>query len=87
MDQKILDILKEVSSGKLAPEIANLQIEEIIKNRLFTFSIVRWNDNEHYDVVCLNKSIADEYVKKYNELSGSEQCFVDDEIWLPLDKI
>jgi hypothetical protein len=40
MDQKILDILKEVSSGKLAPEIANLQIEEIIKNRLFTFSIL-----------------------------------------------
>ena len=49
-----------------------------------SYAIVRWYDNNNEDVVCTTKEVAEDYVKKYNALSGKEKCFVDTEIWLPL---
>lgn len=61
-------------------------IKQLLELKL-SYSIVRFRDNVSDDVVCINKDIASEYVKRYNELSGSDDCYVDDDIWLPLDKV
>lgn len=51
-----------------------------------SYGIVRWHENEHEDVVCVNKTTAEEYVRKYNELAGWAKCYVDEDIWLPLNE-
>lgn len=51
-----------------------------------SYGIVRWHENEHEDVVCVNKATAEEYVRKYNELAGWAKCYVDEDIWLPLNE-
>jgi hypothetical protein len=50
-----------------------------------SYSIVRWRENPHDDVVCLNREVAEDYVRKYNQLVGEEVCYVDKDVWLPLN--
>lgn len=49
-----------------------------------SFAIVRWVGNDHEDVVCINRGVAEAYVEKYNKLSGEQSCYVDDDIYEPL---
>lgn len=51
-----------------------------------SFGIVRWHENEREDVVCKNKETAEEYARKYNKLSGKEICYVDHDIFFPLNE-
>lgn len=51
-----------------------------------SYGIVRWHDNELEDVVCVDKATAEEYVSIYNKLAGDEKCYVDEDIWLPLNE-
>lgn len=51
-----------------------------------SFGMVRWYSNTDGDVACVSVEKAKEYVKKYNELSGKEDCYVDDEVWLLLNE-
>lgn len=88
------------SSNRLEGEQEILEINEqqlhlINKelNKLFSlhvvsdsFSVVRWHENKHEDVVCVDKKTALEYIEKYNKLAGEEMCFLDNEVWLPLEK-
>lgn len=51
-----------------------------------SYGIVRWYDNTQKDVVCVDRATAEDYVDKYNKLAGEEKCYVDEDIWLPLNK-
>jgi hypothetical protein len=51
-----------------------------------SYGIVRWHENDKEDVVCVNKAVARDYVAKYNKLAGEEKCYLDEEVWLPLNK-
>lgn len=67
--------------------------EEVLTDLLLLFSvmprsygIVRWYDNVQEDVVCIDRATAEDYVAKYNKLAGDEKCYVDEDIWLPLNE-
>ena len=65
--------------------------EEIVKlfaipDVMPSFAIVRWYDNSSEDVVCTTKEVAKEYVKKYNKLAGKEECYLDEDVFIPLNK-
>jgi hypothetical protein len=49
-----------------------------------TFRIVRWRENPHLDVVCVNLMEATKYVEEYNSRAGNQECYVDEDIWHPL---
>jgi chromosome segregation ATPase len=49
-----------------------------------SFRIVRWRENPHCDVVCVNLREATKYVEEYNALAGKQECYVDEDIWHPL---
>ena len=51
-----------------------------------SYAIVRWIENQQDDVVCFSREVAEAYVERYNELSGEQKCYVDDDIWKPLLK-
>lgn len=36
------------------------------------------------DIVCIDRKTADEYVQKYNKLAGLDECYVDEDVWIPL---
>lgn len=63
-------------------------VEELEKSSTqCSYGIVRWYDNVQEDVVCVDKATAEKYVSKYNKLAGDEKCYVDDDVWLPLNKV
>jgi hypothetical protein len=78
--QKIVEIITHThkTPSEQADEIL------LLFSVIGSYAIVRWYDNNNEDVVCTTKEVAEDYVKKYNTLSGKEKCFVDTEIWLPL---
>ena len=86
MDEKMLQILTEVSKGEKSPELAQTELLGLFSVMPRSYGIVRWHDNEHEDVVCVDRATAEEYVRKYNELAGWAKCFVDKDIWLPLNE-
>lgn len=49
-----------------------------------SFRIVRWRENPHCDVVCINLMEATKYVEEYNARAGKQECYVDEDIWHPL---
>jgi hypothetical protein len=67
-------------------QTARKQLLNIFSIMPRSYGIVRWYDNKQEVVVCVNKATAEEYVKKYNELAGDEKCYVDEDIWLPLNE-
>ena len=83
--EQIFQILTEVSKGEKSPELAQTELLGLFSVMPSSYGIVRWHDNEHEDVVCVDRATAEEYVRKYNELDGRTKCFVDDDIWLPLN--
>lgn len=86
MEEQILQILTEVSKGEKSPEIAQTELLGLFSVVPRSYGIVRWHDNEHEDVVCVDITTAEEYVRKYNKLAGEEKCYVDEDIWLPLNE-
>ena len=86
MEEQMLKILTEVSKGEKSPEIAQTELLGLFSVMPRSYGIVRWHDNEHEDVVCVDMATAEEYVIKYNKLAGCNQCYVDEDIWLPLNE-
>ena len=86
MDEKMLQILTEVSKGEKSPELAQTELLGLFSVIPRSYGIVRWHDNEHEDVVCKDKATAEDYVAKYNKLAGEERCYVDEDVWLPLNE-
>jgi hypothetical protein len=86
MEEQMFQILIEVSKGEKSPELAQTELLCLFSVMPRSYGIVRWHDNEHEDVVCVNRETADEYVRKYNELAGFAKCYVDEDIWLPLNE-
>lgn len=52
-----------------------------------SYAVVRWHENNHEDVVCVDKQVALNYIEKYNNLAGEEKCYLDKKVWLPLTKV
>ncbi len=84
-NQKILNTFELVLNTK--NKVINQLIEEIERLKKekeeMRFAIVRWHENMREDVVCVDREAADNYVKQYNDLAGKEECYVDEDIWLP----
>lgn len=86
INKKAIKVLNNLRSEGLQ----TADIIEVIKKALSihvvvgSYAIVRWHENNHDDVVCVDKQTALEYVQKYNKLAGEEMCFLDEDIWLPL---
>jgi hypothetical protein len=85
MEEQMHEILMNLNRGRIAVSEAQDQLLDLF-NMTRSYGIVRWRDNEHDDVVCVNRATAEQYVKKYNELAGWAKCYVDDDIWLPLNE-
>jgi len=85
MKDKIAKIIKDYG---IDIENEDKFIEDIFKlsNALRTFGMVRWHDNVDEDVACVSIEKAKEYVEKYNKISGKEDCYVDEDIWLLLNE-
>ena len=86
MKEQMFQILTEVSKGEKSPELAQTELLGLLSVMPRSYGIVRWHDNKHEDVVCVNRETALEYVRKYNELAGWTKCYVDEDIWLPLNE-
>ena len=86
MEEQMFKILTEVSKGEKSPELAQTELLGLFSVMPRSYGIVRWHDNRQEDVVCVDKATAEEYVRKYNEISGEEECYVDEDIWLPLSE-
>jgi hypothetical protein len=84
MEEKLYDILKKHKLPLKKREALMVDLLGIFSIMSRSYGIVRWHDNEHEDVVCINREKAQEYVEKYNKLAGKDECYVDDDIWLPL---
>lgn len=84
MEKQIENILIKVDEGTVPVQQAIKELLDLFSAMPRSYGIVRWHDNEHEDVVCVDKATAVEYVKKYNELTGLYQCYVDEDIYLPL---
>ena len=86
MEEKMFQILTEVAKGEKSPEIAQIELLGLFSVMPRSYGIVRWHDNEYEDVVCVDRATAEEYVRKYNKLAGWAKCYVDEDIWLPLNE-
>ena len=86
MEEKMFQILTEVSKGEKSPELAKTELLGLFSVMPRSYGIVRWHDNKHEDVVCVDRATAEDYVRKYNKLSGDEKCYVDEDIRLPLNE-
>lgn len=86
MEEQMLQILTEVSKGQKSLQLAQTELLGLFSAMPRSYGIVRWHDNKYEDVVCKDRATAEEFVKKYNKLSGIETCFVDEDIWLPLNE-
>jgi len=84
MKEQMLSILLNYIGSPEKAIDARTELLNLIDIAPHSFGIVRWYDNKYEDVVCLNKAIAEEYVRKYNELAGEEKCYIDNNVWLPL---
>ena len=85
MEEQMFQILIEVSKGEKSPELAQTELLGLFSVMPRFYGIVRWYDNIYEDVVCVDRETAEEYVAKYNKLAGEEKCYVDDDIWSPLN--
>ncbi len=78
LNSKGNEALIEFKAIKLALNIQNVMPRD--------FGMVRWYSNVEDDVACVSIEKAKEYVKKYNELSGKQDCYVDEEIYKLLNE-
>ena len=86
MEEQMFQILTEVSKGEKSPELAQDELLGLFSVMPRSYGIVRWYDNIQEDVVCVDRATAEDYVSKYNKLAGEEKCYVDEDIWLPLNE-
>lgn len=86
MEEQILKILTDVSKGIKSPELAQTELLGLFSIMPHSYGIVRWYDNQYEDVVCVDRITAEDYVAKYNKLAGKKMCYVDDNIWFPLNE-
>jgi len=86
MKEQIRKICTQLNDGQIAVTQATEQLLDLFSVMPRSYRIVRWHDNEYEDVVCVDRATAEEYIRKYNELAGEEKCYVDEDIWLPLNE-
>jgi hypothetical protein len=83
MEEQLLKILTLLNTNKISVNEAQTQILDLLP---YSYGIVRWYDNLKSDVVCENYEVAQDFVDEYNKLSGRIDCYVDEDVWLPLNK-
>ena len=86
MEKEIRQICTELNDGKIAVVQATEQLLNLYSVMPRSYGIVRWYDNTQEDVVCVDRATAEDYVSRYNKLAGEEKCYVDEDIWLPLNE-
>lgn len=87
LEDKIDSILNDVSNGELMQSHAKKQLLEVFYDTPTTYGIVRWTNNDNDDVVCVNKEIAKSWADSYNKLSGSNDCYIDENVWIPFSEM
>ena len=70
MADEVIDLVKKLNIDDVMPR---------------SFGMVRWYNNTEDDVACVSIDKAKEYVEKYNKLSGKQDCYVDEDIYLLLN--
>jgi hypothetical protein len=86
MDEKVLEICNKLNRIQITVSEAHEQLLSLFSVMPRSYGIVRWYDNVEEDVVCVDRATAEDYVAKYNKLAGDEKCYVDEDIWLPLNE-
>ena len=84
--KELTRILHDLDQGNISSTEAETQVLNLFSVMPRSYGVVRWYDNRYKDVVCVNREKAQEYVKKYNDLAVKKECYVDEDIYLPLDE-
>jgi len=88
--QSMIDDFKKLHLPNVVGSYSEKDIDNVLV--LFdvmprSFGMVRWYSNTDGDVACVSIERAKEYVETYNKLSGKEDCYVDEEVWLLLNEV
>lgn len=86
MKEEIKKILEQTFAYNIENDKVSQELLDLFNVMPRSYGIVRWHDNDNEDVVCINKEKAQEYVDKYNKLIGTDVCYVDEDIYLPLNE-
>ena len=79
MKNKIIEISEKLKNDTISDLEAQNLLLNVFNER--TFGMVRWFSNEYDDVACVSIEKAEEYVEKYNNLSGKSDCYVDRDVF------
>ncbi len=85
MKDKILEISDKLKRDKITEIEAKNLLLDLFNISPRSFGMVRWYYNTDDDVACVSIEKAKEYVAKYNKMSGKEDCYVDEDVWLLLN--
>jgi len=77
-------VMREAAVQSMIDDFKKLHLPNVVPR---SFGMVRWYSNTDGDVACVSIERAKEYVETYNKLSGKEDCYVDEEVWLLLNEV